>query len=582
MKEKKYISDIPELMKEWDWEANADLDPSKITCGSHKKVGWKCSKCSYCWKSVVKDRCLSHQGCPACVGKVLIVGKNDLLTIRPDIAAQWHPFKNGNLQPQDVMSGSGKDRWWQCQKCGYEWQANPNNRKRRDDDKCPQCVKNKHYINRGCVLGNNDLLTMYPDLSKEWHPTKNDDLKPENMTPGSSKKVWWKCPHGHEYKSSISNRVRGTNCPMCNIGRKTSFAEQAFYFYIKQLFPDAVNQYKADFLGKMELDIYIPSIRCAIEYDGKPWHGKGFKGKREREERKYSVCNQNNIKLIRVREGTVDGDMIIADCQFEVSHLNRKNYLDNTIKAVLKHLLEKQSFVMNDISVNTERDRFKILSVMNVIRKNNSFAEQYPELIKEWHPTKNENITPYMFMPGSKVKVWWKCPACCNEYQQTISHRSKRGQGCPMCGRKKISRAFKLSVQKIDMKSGQIIETYDSVKEAAIDVKIAPSSISMVCTGLRKTAGGYKWRYINAKVEHKSKKTKAIYMISILTHKVIKKFVSVREAAKEMGFYEGCIRKACMGNRKSAFGYIWRYVDEKENEKHQKSNPQLELDLKSK
>ena len=44
MEKKKYISEIPELMKEWDWEANADLDPTKITCGSGKKAWWKCSK----------------------------------------------------------------------------------------------------------------------------------------------------------------------------------------------------------------------------------------------------------------------------------------------------------------------------------------------------------------------------------------------------------------------------------------------------------------------------------------------------------------------------------------------------------
>ena len=38
MDKKKYISEIPHLMQEWDWEANADLDPTKITCDSGKKA----------------------------------------------------------------------------------------------------------------------------------------------------------------------------------------------------------------------------------------------------------------------------------------------------------------------------------------------------------------------------------------------------------------------------------------------------------------------------------------------------------------------------------------------------------------
>ena len=39
MGKENYISEIPDLMKEWDWKANANLDPSKITYGSGQKLG---------------------------------------------------------------------------------------------------------------------------------------------------------------------------------------------------------------------------------------------------------------------------------------------------------------------------------------------------------------------------------------------------------------------------------------------------------------------------------------------------------------------------------------------------------------
>ena len=60
-------------------------------------------------------------------------------------------------------------------------------------------------------------------LVSEWHPTKNGDLKPENFTQWSNKKVWWQCSKGedHEWQANISNRSKGKGCPFC-AGRKVS------------------------------------------------------------------------------------------------------------------------------------------------------------------------------------------------------------------------------------------------------------------------------------------------------------------------------------------------------------------------
>ena len=42
------------------------------------------------------------------------------------------------------------------------------------------------------------LAYRFPELSKEWHPTKNGDLTPYDVTVGSHKKVWWICSKGHK------------------------------------------------------------------------------------------------------------------------------------------------------------------------------------------------------------------------------------------------------------------------------------------------------------------------------------------------------------------------------------------------
>jgi len=65
----------------------------------------------------------------------------------------------------------------------------------------------------------NCLATRYPELAKEWHPTKNGNLTPYDITCGSDQDIWWQCSENpkHEWKVSILNRVfNKCNCPFCS------------------------------------------------------------------------------------------------------------------------------------------------------------------------------------------------------------------------------------------------------------------------------------------------------------------------------------------------------------------------------
>ena len=55
----------------------------------------------------------------------------------------------------------------------------------------------------------------FQQLNQEWDEEKNAPLRFEDMTKGSSRKVWWKCAYGHEWKARFSNRVHGNDCPYC-------------------------------------------------------------------------------------------------------------------------------------------------------------------------------------------------------------------------------------------------------------------------------------------------------------------------------------------------------------------------------
>lgn len=121
---------------------------------------------------------------------------------------EWDREKNAQLDPSEVGAHSPRKVWWRC-KHGHSWQARIADRVTRGHG-CPYCSGKR------AIAGETDLATLYPAIAAEWHPTKNGDLTPDQVTPKSNKKVWWQCDVGHEYQSTIDNRVLiGRGCPYC-------------------------------------------------------------------------------------------------------------------------------------------------------------------------------------------------------------------------------------------------------------------------------------------------------------------------------------------------------------------------------
>jgi len=138
------------------------------------------------------------------------VGDNDLATLYPHVAAEWHPTKNGDLTAQSVTQGSQKKVWWLCAE-GHEFQQIVASRTDpRRGQRCPYCAHQK------AIAGENDLATTNPTLAAEWHPTKNGDLTSRDVFEFTNKKVWWLGPCGHEFNLKISDRsAQDQNCPFC-------------------------------------------------------------------------------------------------------------------------------------------------------------------------------------------------------------------------------------------------------------------------------------------------------------------------------------------------------------------------------
>lgn len=170
-------------------------DPSTVRPGSNKKVSWQCSLGHY-WDAAPNSRTGQGQGCAVCSGMKVLVGFNDLQTIKPKVAKEADGW-----DPQTVTQGSNKRMPWVC-KSGHRWVAVVAIRSRGTD--CPTCAGKKIEI------GFNDLLTTHPELAKQAH-----GWDPRTVNFGSDKVRQWVCNKGHVWNSSIMNRSTGRGCPIC-------------------------------------------------------------------------------------------------------------------------------------------------------------------------------------------------------------------------------------------------------------------------------------------------------------------------------------------------------------------------------
>ena len=195
-------NNYPDLAKEWNYEKNAPLLPSQVQCKTSKKVWWKCSK-GHEWQALPSNR-INGNGCPYCSGRKPIIGETDLLTLYPELCKEWNYEKN-KTKPDEYTPHSAVKMWWKCSR-GHEWQTTIANRVLGNN--CPYCS------GRYAIPGETDLLTINPELCKEWNYEKNE-INPNEVSPSSEKKVWWKCSKGHEWQASICNRNKGRGCPFC-------------------------------------------------------------------------------------------------------------------------------------------------------------------------------------------------------------------------------------------------------------------------------------------------------------------------------------------------------------------------------
>jgi len=417
---------FPEIANEWHPTKNNGLIPSEIHSRSHKKVWWLCSK-GHSFNSNINNRTGDRKkGCPYCSNR-LPSESNNLEILFPEIAKEWHPTKNNELSSKGFSRGSSKKVWWLCSK-GHSYNSVISSRtKKINPTGCPYCS------NR-LPSETNNLESLFPEIAKDWHPTKNKGASPKNFTYGTAKKVWWLCSKGHSYEAAILSRTsQRSGCPKCS--NQSSKPEIRILSELNWFFDEVISRYKID---SVEIDIFIPSINLGIEYDGFHWH----KDKEDKDLKKNIFALSKNINLIRVREEPLkylsENDIKVSSDFFNKNDFDKilkkiSPFIDKNLRKKINIYFDKENFVNEDL--------FKeYLSYFPSPFPQNSLLKTHPLISSEWDYDKNQPLKPENFSYGSAVKIWWLCPKK-HSYESAIKSRAgSQTRGCPYCSGNKVGK----------------------------------------------------------------------------------------------------------------------------------------------
>lgn len=419
----------PDIAKEWHPSRNGDLKPENVPWASTMTIWWRC-RANHSWRGQVTARTTAKTKCPLCTGKLTSVEKS-LAALYPELAKEWHPTKNGTLKPNQVLPHSDYKAWWLCPVArDHEWQVNLRERSSKKT-KCPFCGGQR-------VCQSNSLAALHPNVAKSWHPTLNPNLKPNQVQPYSQKRAWWKCNLNpeHEWQSTIQVRTRShEDCPKCGpwlcLDKKQS---------LKSKYPALIAEWDTEKNAPIQPEHLSWGSgkkvwwRC-LNNNLHKWQASV--GSRTARNNGCPYCsnkkvNKSNslrsthpilIKEWDVERNTLSPDEITAASGIKVHWLCKKND---------KHLWQASP------QRRTRGGTGCPFCARKILTEESSLASLHPDLLKEWHPTKNGKLKPENLFPRSSKKIHWRCSVDkMHVWEAAISTRTA-GHGCPYCSGRRV------------------------------------------------------------------------------------------------------------------------------------------------
>lgn len=466
---------FPQLALEWDFEKNHPYTPSDFTSFSSKRVFWKCPTCGNSWRTSISNRTSQHSGCPVCTHNQILAGYNDLATLNPELAREWHPTKNMPLTVQTVGARSGQNVWWVC-KYGHEYRCRISDRVRGVG--CSECSKRFRYSLREKAIVyylEKSRIDVRCNYHTAWLARSEIDI----FLPDKSIGIEY---DGQRYHQKTERDIRKDE--LCRNNQITLIRIR------EPNCPDIIRDDPTFILPDLSNSALTEAIHNVLSYLGVL---------------NADVDVDRDIQTISAyyRNSATSGNLcqMYPELAKEFLSSRNKNLLPENIPATYsKEKYYWKCSVCGYEWIASLGERINgtgcpACAGKVIISGRNDLATTHPQLALEWHPTKNGNVTPQNVSKGSDFHAWWRCSVCGYEWQVRIKNRV-HGSGCNRCAANNRSASLRKKVYQYSL-SGELIQEYDSVAAAAEATGVSKSAIKNACNPNAKlqTAGGYRWSY---------------------------------------------------------------------------------------
>lgn len=360
-----------------------------------------------------------RSGCPYCAGLRVLAGFNSMAETHPRLASEWHPSFNGPTTPSKVTgAGNSATYWWTCNS-GHEWQATPNNRAKGQG--CPYCSGRK------CQPGVNTLDITHPHIAAEWNPRLNTDMKPTSISAGSGTMVEWICPQGHEYAATVDARTGNRRgCPVCANLRVLPGTND-----LATTHPHIAAEWHPSLNSSTTPQAVVAGSskkyywRCPSGHDyqsavSSRTNGKGCPACSGQQ----VIAGYNDLRTTHPHIAA-EWDHGANGSQTPESVIAGSAHTAHWI-CPLSHRYSKA------VNKRVAGSGCKYCSNRKVLRGFNDVTTRHPAIARDWHPHKNEGLSPGDVVPGN-ARRWWQC-ADGHEQIGTVPNRIKTG-GCTLCPR---------------------------------------------------------------------------------------------------------------------------------------------------
>lgn len=396
-----------------EWHPENDLTPEDVSRGSDYRAKWRCGL-GHEWVQKVTVRAVGGNGCAFCAGRKALTGFNDLATLHPDIALEWHP--DNDKRPSEIYAGSKHRARWICGN-GHEWLTSVNLRTERGYG-CRVCD------GKQVQSGFNDLATKRPEIAVLWHPDFNGNAQPSEVSARSNTHYWFRCPNGHSMLRTPC-QMTATRCAICN-GKHVVFgindlASRHPHIAAEWHWTNGIDASMISWCsarrGIWQCELghrWETSVSSRVDaQSGCPTCA----GQRV-------VTGVNDLATMRpdlVSEWHPDNDLSPHEVACASSY-----------RAMWRCAANGHTWTVTVAGRTSRGDGCPICAGRTVLPGFNDLASRYPSIAAEWHP--DNDCGPDEITSGSGYRAKWLCTKK-HTWVAVVSARTQGGNGtaCPTC-----------------------------------------------------------------------------------------------------------------------------------------------------